>query len=206
MVENNLPSEIMIPKDEKILLRFRREFSALIIPYIVNVLIGLGAIVVIFSIIEAVLLVYFRLWFLIINALMINFGNYFTLSLIGIIPGLLFVPIIGYFYCRSHVYLITDRRLIIYWKFFFIRIRETKLEKMTDLTVKQGLLGRIFRFGDINPITPGLQAKIPRQSGSSTADAAQTAQTVTFMGFAGVKSPFDITYKFKSIVKFGKII
>ena len=68
-------------------------------------------------------------------------------------------------------------------------------------------MGRIFKYGDIYPITPGLQMRMPRQqSGGSQANRTGAIQGIAFSGFTGVKSPFDIAHKFKSIDKFGKIM
>jgi len=56
-------------------------------------------------------------------------------------------------YANSHTYLITNERIIIKKSFISRTSRDIFYEKLSDITLNQGLLGRIFNFGDIVPIT-----------------------------------------------------
>lgn len=210
MGEAKLPQEIKLPAGEEVILRFGREFSAFLIPYIMGLVTTFVIIIIIMTITNTIMFILSGATILnLIYLIPINFIGLFITNfyyiILGIAGGLVLIPIIGYFYTKSHIYLVTSKRFIIFKKFIIIKIRETKLTKITDLTVKQGLWGRVFNFGDINPITPGLQMKLPRQSGPSSMSAAQSAQTITFPGFAGSKYPFLIVHQFKSIERFGTL-
>ncbi|MHA1783812.1 MAG: PH domain-containing protein [Candidatus Helarchaeota archaeon] len=218
MSQYNLPDCINIPQDEKVLLQFKREYNAFIIPYVLGILITAISLLIIFTIINVIIYGFLsQNIFLIIWWSIITFYGYSTWIILAILIGIFIVPIISYFYVKSHVYIVTNKRFIIYWKFLFINIRETKMEKLTDIIVNQSLWGRIFNFGDINPITPGLQMAIPVQGQSSgggfgsfsafgTGSASNAYRPITFTGLMGVKNPFEILYKFKSIDRFGKVL
>ena len=214
----SLPEGVNIPPNEEILLRFKREYSALLYPYLINVGIWIISIFTIFLIIN-IIIFGFTGWSIltIVWWSIVTFFNISIWIIIAVIGGLMIVPILGYFYTKSHVYIVTNKRFIIYWKFLFISIRETKIEKVTDMVVNQGLWGRVFNFGDLNPITPGQQMSIPVQgqsqanygifgliSGSGMGYGGTGSQS--FNGFSGVKFPFDILYKFKSIDRYGKVL
>ena len=214
----SLPDGISIPPNEEVLLRFKREYTALLYPYLINVGILIGSILILIIVIDIIIFGFVGFNFLV--AIWWAITAFFGVSIwiiLGVIGGFLIVPIVGYFYTKSHVYIVTNKRFIVYWKFLFISIRETKIEKVTDMIVNQGLWGRVFNFGDINPITPGQQMSIPTQGqsqanlgifglilGGGTGNAGTSAQS--FNAFSGVKFPFDILYKFKSIDRYGKVL
>lgn len=56
-------------------------------------------------------------------------------------------------YRRSHTYLVTDLRLILKAGIIRKRERTVRYENVTDLTTTQGVLGRIFGYGTIIPVT-----------------------------------------------------
>ncbi|MHC1591951.1 MAG: PH domain-containing protein [Candidatus Helarchaeales archaeon] len=211
MSDRELPREITIPGDEQIQLIFKRQYRAYIVPYIFKVFASLGILFIIMSILE-IALVYFTggliNMYQILLILYVNFQIYVVLGLLGIIGVICIVPILYYFYVKSHLYIVTEKRLIVFRKFFIINIRETRLEKITDLKVKQDLWGRILNFGDIDPITPGLQAKIVQQAAQQSGGGYNLSRltTISFKGFAGVKDPFKIAHDFKSVDKFGRVI
>lgn len=57
-------------------------------------------------------------------------------------------------YRRSHNYIITDLRILLRGGLLKVRERSLRYEKITDIDASQGILGKIFGFGDIIPITP----------------------------------------------------
>ena len=57
-------------------------------------------------------------------------------------------------YRRSHRYIITDLRILLRGGVLRVRERSLRYEKITDIDASQGILGKIFGFGDIIPITP----------------------------------------------------
>lgn len=56
-------------------------------------------------------------------------------------------------YRRSHRYYITNRRIITRFGFFIMRERDLLYSKIDDLILHQDLLGRIFNFGTLIPIS-----------------------------------------------------
>ncbi len=66
------------------------------------------------------------------------------------LPGLLLVEI----YRRSHRYILTDMRILLRGGIIRVRERTLRYEKITDIEASQGIIGKIFGFGNIIPITP----------------------------------------------------
>lgn len=56
-------------------------------------------------------------------------------------------------YRRSFKYYLTNFRIITSVGFIFGKTRDVLYSKITDVTVEQGLLGKIFNFGSVFPIT-----------------------------------------------------
>lgn len=56
-------------------------------------------------------------------------------------------------YRRSHRYYITNRRIITRFGFWITRERDLLYSKIDDLVAHQGLLGKIFGFGTLIPIS-----------------------------------------------------
>jgi len=56
-------------------------------------------------------------------------------------------------YRRSHKYYITNFRLVLQGGLFKLRERTLRYDKITDIEGSQGILGFLFRFGDIIPVT-----------------------------------------------------
>jgi membrane protein YdbS with pleckstrin-like domain len=67
------------------------------------------------------------------------------------------VSIIGFLivelYRRSHKYIITDLRIIFKGGIFTKRERTIRYDKIADIDAKQGILGQIFGFGTIIPVS-----------------------------------------------------
>ncbi|OIP95996.1 hypothetical protein AUK40_05405 [Candidatus Wirthbacteria bacterium CG2_30_54_11] len=56
-------------------------------------------------------------------------------------------------YRRSHYFIITDLRLILYVDFFHLQERDLLLSRLSDLAIDQTLVGRLFDFGTLIPIS-----------------------------------------------------
>jgi hypothetical protein len=65
------------------------------------------------------------------------------------ILGFLFVEL----YRRSHKYIISNLRIIFSGGIFTKRERTLRYDKITDIDAQQGILGQIFGFGTITPIS-----------------------------------------------------
>lgn len=71
-----------------------------------------------------------------------------------ILPALLYG--LGYVYVKGHRYIITNERIIMFRKFVGIFLRTVTHDKITDLIVNQGPIGRLCNYGRVSPITAGM--------------------------------------------------
>ncbi|MEM3708666.1 MAG: PH domain-containing protein [Nitrososphaerales archaeon] len=70
-------------------------------------------------------------------------------SIVASILGLILTE----FYRRGHAFYITDQRIISELRFLSYKRRELTYGKINDLALTKGVLGRIFNYGTIFPIT-----------------------------------------------------
>jgi membrane protein YdbS with pleckstrin-like domain len=70
-------------------------------------------------------------------------------SILTAVAGMTFVDL----YRRTHTYVITDLRLILKGGVLTKSERTVRFENITDLETSQGIIGRIFGFGNIVPVT-----------------------------------------------------
>lgn len=63
---------------------------------------------------------------------------------------------LGYFYVKGHRYIITNERIVMFRKFIGILLRTVTHDKITDLIVNQGPIGRLCNYGRISPVTAGM--------------------------------------------------
>lgn len=120
-----------------------------------------------------------------------NLWNSFKLfiplyTMLVFIFGGIFVEI----YRKSHHYIITNFRLILKGGMIKRKERSLRYDKITDLSGEQGLLGRIFGFGNIIPIT---------QSGFGLGEdeafiggGISAGKKAKFFGFAGGEKSVDM--------------
>ncbi len=64
---------------------------------------------------------------------------------------------VGYFYVQGHLYILTDRRIILSRKFITISVRDVAYSEVTDIIVNQGPIGRILNYGSVTPLSPGVR-------------------------------------------------
>jgi len=70
------------------------------------------------------------------------------LTAVGIL-GLL----ITFFYSGAFTYYLTTKRIILYRRFITISSRQIQYDDLSDVMVDQGIIGRLFGFGNVIPIT-----------------------------------------------------
>lgn len=80
----------------------------------------------------------------------------------GIIAGIwglnfLIAMIISKPFVSGHRYVITTSRIILFRKFLGITFREIEYKRITDLVLYQSLWGRIWNFGNLLPVTAGIE-------------------------------------------------
>ncbi len=95
--------------------------------------------------------------FTVMGVLGVAIVEYFNLGLNGytfmyIIYSMLIIGLTD-IYRRAHKYYITNFRIISAKEFITHEYREVTLDKISDVVLKQGVLGRIFGFGSLIPIT-----------------------------------------------------
>ncbi|MEM1589109.1 MAG: PH domain-containing protein [Candidatus Bathyarchaeia archaeon] len=164
----NIPKEVIIAPNEKVLMVLGRHY----ISYVTIATIGLIA-----------------LW-------LITAGVSFTAPLeYGwiVFPIQVFVflalPVLvyglGYIYVKGHRYIITNERIIMFRKFIGILMRTVTHDKITDLIVNQGPIGRLFNYGRVSPITAGMIMPMG----------------AAIFSISGVKNPYEVRDAIAKLVK-----
>ncbi|MEM2272722.1 MAG: PH domain-containing protein [Candidatus Bathyarchaeia archaeon] len=117
------------------------------------------------------------------------------------IATLLFSAVLGLFlvevYRRGHRFFLTSYRIIAVKKFIWKEVREVMYDKITDIYVHQGLLGRIFNYGTIIPISEsgfGLGEDASLAAISAEAAAKRGSLGVIFSGKRSVNRPKASSY------------
>ena len=82
----------------------------------------------------------------IVNWIMIIWGIYFGIVLL-----------VGQGFVHGHLYIITSKRIILIRKFLGIMFREIEYKRITDLVLQQSMWGRVFNFGNLMPVTAGIE-------------------------------------------------
>ncbi len=59
----------------------------------------------------------------------------------------------SFFYSRAFTYYLTTKRILLYRKFITISSRQIQYDDLSDVVVEQGIVGRLFGFGNVIPIT-----------------------------------------------------
>ena len=75
-----------------------------------------------------------------------------TMNMILFVIGI-FGMILTELYRRSHLYTITSKRIILENEFIGRNTRELFYDKINDLVLKQGFIGKVFDYGSIIPLT-----------------------------------------------------
>lgn len=115
----------------------------------------------------------------------------------------LLVPaaLIGFFlieaYRKGHRYFVTNYRIVTIKKFIRKEMREIMHDKITDVYINQGILGRIFNYGTLIPISAssfGLGEDAALASVSAAAPVRKSFLGISFGGKKGVNRPRAATY------------
>ncbi len=91
-------------------------------------------------------------------------------------------------YRRSHKYIITNFRLIFRGGILFKKERVLRYEKITDLATHQGIVGKIFGYGTIIPVT---QSGFGLGEDASMAAIGTGSKKFRIFGFAGGEKSVD---------------
>ena len=121
-----------------------------------------GLVLLVVSIIASIIKVMWRIFFLYLSVVLVALGLIWWLNLFDAIG--LFLPvytvivsIIGFLlvelFRRSHKYIISNQRIVFKGGVITKEQRTLRYDKISDVNTKQGILGQIFSFGTIIPIS-----------------------------------------------------
>lgn len=141
-----IPSEISFLSDENIVMTLKRRYPSLITSFLASfisiVIAGSGSVIGQISRSP-------------------NVSNAIATYVYSIVVAIVLVSVvallIGYFYVRGHLYVLTNRRIILFRKFVTISIREVGYKEITDIVVNQGPIARILNYGSVTPLSPGVR-------------------------------------------------
>jgi len=107
---------------------------------------------ILFAAAVLVLVVLLRVWWL------TDTGWVWWLLLIFLVPAVRIAW--GFLSWRMNVYVLTNRRVIESTGVLSKRVADSSLEKLTDIVLKQSILGRMLHYGDIVVLTAAANAGI----------------------------------------------
>ncbi|MHA1674992.1 MAG: PH domain-containing protein [Promethearchaeota archaeon] len=65
--------------------------------------------------------------------------------------------LVGRGFSHGHLYVITSKRIVLIRKFLGIMFREIEYKRITDLVLQQSMWGRVLNFGNLMPVTAGIE-------------------------------------------------
>jgi len=92
---------------------------------------------------------------------------------------------LGYIYVKGHRYIITNERIVMFRKFIGILLRTVNHDKITDLIVNQGPIGRLCNYGRVSPITAGMIMPMG----------------AAIFSISGVRNPYEVRDNIAKLVK-----
>jgi hypothetical protein len=121
-----------------------------------------GIILMVVGVIASILTIRWRIFFLYLSIFLVGIAILFWI--VNIDESGIFIPfysvsisILGFLlvelFRRSHKYIISNKRLIFKGGVITKQERTLRYDKITDINYKQGILGQIFGFGTIIPIS-----------------------------------------------------
>ncbi len=146
-IDDDIPNILELEDDEKLIHTLHRTFLSFAIPFI-------------FGIISFVLMIFLYI-FGNLTELIMNFQFIipflFSLPFIIIVVVVAIGVVLGIWYARGHLFLITNKRILFYTKFVTKNLRELRYKKITDSVFSQGPFGRLFNYSSITLSTPGME-------------------------------------------------
>ncbi len=121
-----------------------------------------GLVILVVSIIASIIKVLWRIFFLYLAVVLIAIGLVIWLNLYDSVSVFLpvytvIVSIIGFlmveWFRRSHKYIISNQRIVFKGGVITKEQRTLRYDKISDINTKQGIIGQIFGFGTIIPIS-----------------------------------------------------
>ena len=128
----------------------------------IQIMFSWSIVLLVVGVIASLLMIRWRIFFLYLGVVaggigLIFWQNWQDLSGVALPYYTIIVSIIGFLvvelYRRSHKYIISNLRIIFKGGVVTKRERTLRYDKITDIDAKQGILGQIFGFGTIIPIS-----------------------------------------------------
>lgn len=164
----NIPKEVIIAPNERVLMVLERHY----VSYVTIATIGLIII-----------------WFITAGLSLAAPPEYGWVVFPIQVFAFLFLPVLvyglGYFYVKGHRYVITNERIIMFRKFIGILMRTVTHDKITDIIVNQGPIGRLVNYGRVSPITAGMIMPMG----------------AAIFSISGVKNPYEVRDAIAKLVK-----
>lgn len=141
------------------------------------------------------------LWLFLAMGLLTAVGIAFLLFFL---PVGLFVTAVGalclvasFFYSGAFTYYLTSKRILLYKRFITISSRQVQYDDLSDVVVDQGILGRLFGFGNVIPITKsGLGTAMVGWQTGGTAGGPIAGEVVPSASpstcLYGIREPFQV--------------
>ncbi len=117
------------------------------------------------------------------------------------------------FYRRGHRYYVTNRRIVMEKRFISVRKRELPISKINDVVVEIPILGRIFNFGTVIPLTAsglgvgedlalaGTSVKVNRfEVGVAGGRSVNVPRARTFLALYGIPDPDRVSGIISSLI------
>lgn len=164
----NIPKEVMISPNEKVLMVLERHY----ISYVTIATIGLIII-----------------WILVASLGFTIPKEYCWIMFPVYVFSFLALPVLvyglGFVYVKGHRYIITNERIIMFRKFIGILMRTVTHDKITDIIVNQGPIGRLCNYGRVSPITAGMIMPMG----------------AAIFSISGVRNPYEVRDAIAKLVK-----
>jgi membrane protein YdbS with pleckstrin-like domain len=172
----------------------------------IQIIFSWSIVLLIVGIIASLLTIHWRIFFLYLGVVaggvgLIFWQNWQGLSGVVLPYYTVIVSIIGFLivelYRRSHKYIISNLRITFKGGILTKRVRTLRYDKITDIDAKQGIVGQIFGFGTITPISQsgfGLGSDKSFAAGGVGAGGKKTKVLGIFGGGKEVQTPRARSY------------
>jgi len=165
-----------------------------------------GLVMLLFGVIASLILIRWRIFFMYLGIFLGGVGLMLWQNWLGsagiFIPFyMIAISILGFllveWYRRSHKYIISNQRIIFKGGIFTKQERTLRYDKISDISAKQGIIGQIFDFGTIIPISQsgfGLGSDKSFAAGGVQIGEKKAKLLGIFGGGKEVQTPMSRTY------------
>ena len=165
-----------------------------------------GLVMLLFGVIASLVLIRWRIFFMYLGIFLGGVGimlwqNWLNSAGLFIPFYMTAVSILGFllveWYRRSHKYIISNQRIIFKGGIFTKQERTLRYDKISDISAKQGIIGQIFDFGTIIPISQsgfGLGSDKTFAAGGVQIGEKKAKLLGIFGGGKEVQTPMSRTY------------